>query len=59
MQQENNREELLKNLQNCEKSMQECSIQKFSELRYQFKQLNEKLRSLDYSKRAQGAQDTA
>ena len=40
-------EQLLRQLEECERMLQACPLQKFSELRYQIKQTKEKLRSLD------------
>jgi hypothetical protein len=44
---EQQRQQLLKHVQDFEKSLEGWSIEKFSELRYQLKQVKEKLRSLD------------
>jgi len=43
----NESEQLLLHMQDCEKMISNCSIDKFSDLRFELKQLKEKLRFLN------------
>lgn len=45
------REQLMQNLYNCEKLISDCSINQFSDLRFELKQLKEKLRLLNHLSR--------
>ena len=47
----NDREQLLRRKDACEQMLSDCSIDKFSELRYQLKQVKEKLRLLNQMSR--------
>ena len=46
-QQVNESEQLLQHMQACEKMISNCSIDKFSDLRFELKQVKEKLRLLN------------
>ncbi|MCW3078849.1 hypothetical protein [Segetibacter sp.] len=43
----NDREQLLQRKDTCEKLLSDCTLDKFSELRYELKQVKEKLRLLN------------
>ena len=43
----NESEQLLQHMQTCEKLISNCSIDKFSDLRFELKQVKEKLRLLN------------
>jgi len=47
----NDRDQLLQRKQTCEQLLSDCSIDKFSDLRYQLKQVKEKLRLLNQMSR--------
>ena len=51
--QENSKEseKLLKHLRHCEELISNCAMDKFSDLRFELKQLKEKLRMLNQSNR--------
>jgi hypothetical protein len=47
MQNDVEREELMKRLEQYEKSLKDCSVKELRDLRYKLKQVKEKLRSLN------------